>query len=163
MDHLPLAWSTWRTLGICEHWWHSIHICNNEIVANLVLIHALWIVHFTLKSIWREHLYYAKSTSNQPCVKPRYLIMNPIFNQPKYQFWDLLEQIVHSHTCTKQSWKYICKRPRTMVLSALYLASTTSLITILGVEPSPLQRKHSRLRAKGPPLVGEEVCKRVGK
>ena len=38
---------------------------------------------------------------------------------------DLLEQIVHSHTYTKQSWKYIRKIPGTMVLSTLYFAFTT--------------------------------------
>ena len=55
-------------------------------------------------------------------------------------FWDLLGQIVHSHTYTKQLWKYIHKRPWTMVLLALYLASTTSLITVSTVKPSQLQK-----------------------
>jgi hypothetical protein len=52
-----------------------------------------------------------------------------------------MRKIIHSHTCTKQLWKYIQKKLGTMVLLALYLASTTSLITVSVVEPSQLQRK----------------------
>ena len=51
-----------------------------------------------------------------------------------------LGQTVHSHTRTKQSWKYIRNRLGTMILSAL-LASTTFLITVSAIEPSQLQRK----------------------
>ena len=105
----------------------------------------LGIVNCTLyiKLNVRGSLHYAKSTSNHPIVKLRPLIINQIFNQPNQHFLELLGHIVHSHTCTKQSWKYIRKRWGTMVLSALYLylASTTSFITVSIVEPSPLQRK----------------------
>ena len=39
---------------------------------------------YTLNSIWRGCLHYAKSTSNHPSVKPRCLKFNPILNQPKH-------------------------------------------------------------------------------
>jgi hypothetical protein len=112
-----------------------------NIVSNLALIHALGNVHCTSNSIWRGSLHYAKSTPNHCSVKLRCLIINPIFKQPSIALGDLLGQIVHLHTCTKKSWKYIRKRPRTMVLSGLYLASTISLTTISIVKPSGLQKK----------------------
>ena len=68
------------------NWWHSNHRPNNNIASNLVPIHALWIVHCTLNSIWRGFVHYAKSTSKHPSVKLRRLIINPIFNQRKHHF-----------------------------------------------------------------------------
>jgi len=51
-------------------------------------------------------------------------------------------QIVYSQIYTIHAWKYIHKKPWTMVLSALYLlASTTTLITVSTVEPLQLQRQ----------------------
>ena len=51
-------------------------------------------------------------------------------------------QILYSQIYTTHVWKYIHKKPRTMVLSALYLlASTTTLITVSTVEPLQLQRQ----------------------
>ena len=68
------------------NWWHSNHRSNNNIASNPALIYALWIVHCTLKSIWRGSLHYAKCTSNHPRVKLRCLMINPIFNHPKHHF-----------------------------------------------------------------------------
>ena len=123
------------------NWWHSNHRPNNNIVSNLASINTFWIVHCALNSIWRGSLHSAKITSSHTNVKLRRLWINPIFNQPKHHFLRSAGQIVHSYTCIKPLWKYIHKRPWTMVLSALYLASTTSLIIISAIEPSRLQRK----------------------
>ena len=99
----------WWALGTCECWWHSNHSPNNDIqfASNLALIRALWIVHCTLNSIWRESLHYAKSTSNHGNVKLRRLRFNPTSNQPKHHslrfvgancsFTYLLKTIIEIH------------------------------------------------------------------
>ena len=67
--------------------WTLMAFSNNDIASNLVSIQPLQIVHCTSNSIWRRHLYYAKSISTQPNVKLRHLIINPIFNQPKHHYY----------------------------------------------------------------------------
>jgi hypothetical protein len=97
----------------------SNHIPNNRIASNLTSIHALEIIHCTLNLIWRGSLHYEKSTSNHHSVKLRRPRINLIFNQPKH----------HSSRCVGANCSFTCLH-KTMVLSALYLASTTSLITV---------------------------------
>jgi hypothetical protein len=64
-------------------------------------------------------LHYEKSTSNHHSVKLRRLGINLIFNQPKH----------HSSRCVGANCSFTCLH-KTMVLPALYLASTTSLIIV---------------------------------
>ena len=95
-------------------------------------------IKFNLKGIFALCKVYLR---NYPSVKLRRLIINLIFNRPKHHssrfagancsFANIHKTIVEIHP----------QKTKNNGLSALYLVSTTSLITVSLVEPSRLQRK----------------------